>query len=117
MSSADCLAMLKGREDLLVNRRESPAKVEKLKKVRLAIAALEGRLPTRSPSRSRSRSRGRRRRRRSRSRSSNAPPWETEDDRWLRKQNEKMVREMEAIHKQQQQIDRDDLDRLRQRFR
>ena len=62
--------MLKGREDLLVNRRESPAKVEKLKKVRLAIAALEGRLPTRSPSRSRSRSRGRRRRHsRSRSRS------------------------------------------------
>ena len=40
MSSADCLAMLKEREDRLVNRRESPAKVEELKKVRLAIAAL-----------------------------------------------------------------------------
>ena len=113
--------MLKAREDLLVNRRESPAKVEKLKKVRLAIAALEGRLPTRSPSRSRSRSRGRRRRRRSRSRSSNAPPWETEDDRWHRKQNEKAndrwLRDLEAIHKRNQQIDRDDRDRLRQTFR
>ena len=56
MSSADCLAMLKEREDRLVNRRESPAKVEELKKVRLAIAALEGRLRTRDESRSESRS-------------------------------------------------------------
>ena len=102
MSNADCLAMLKEREEKLVNRRESPANVEKLEKVRLAIDALEGRLPTRSesrsPSRSRSRSRGRRRRRhsRSRSRSSNAPPWETENDRWFRKRLEKQDAKMMA---------------------
>jgi hypothetical protein len=124
MSYADNLAMLKDREDLLVNelryRRETPAKVEKLKKVRLAIAALEGRLRTRdescSESRSPSRSRGRRHSR-SRSRSSNAPPWATEDDRWLRKQSEKMDRDLNlAIHKQQQQIGRDYREHLR-RFR
>ena len=86
--------MLKGREDLLVNRRESPANVEKLKKVRLAIAALEGRLRTRSESRSPSSSRGRRR---SRSRSRSPDAGLDAHQRWKRERSEKHRAKMQLL--------------------
>lgn len=102
MSSADCLAMLKEREDRLVNRRESPAKVEELKKVRLAIAALEGRLRTRDESRSESRSELRspsrsRGRRRSRSRSRSPDAGLDAHQRWKRERSEKHRAKMQLL--------------------
>ena len=96
--------MLKEREDRLVNRRESPAKVEELKKVRLAIAALEGRLRTRDESRSESRSPSRSRgRRRSRSRSRSPDAGLDAHQRWKRELSKKHSAKMQLLWAKQRE--------------